>query len=87
MMAGELTAEAKAAIADAVRMVREDRFEKFARGSITKHTGSPTPTPTPMPTPTPTPTVDPPQPKPTDPPTPTPEPDKPRSAYWGVFEE
>lgn len=84
-MAGELTAEAKAAIADAVRMVREDRFEAFARGSITKHTGTPTPTPTPSPTPT----VDPPQPKPTDPPTPTPDPDKdkPRSAYWGVFEE
>lgn len=82
-MAEKLTQAAQEAIAEAVRIVREDKFERFARGSIAKHSGAPTPPPTP----TPTPTIDPPQPKPTDPPTPEPPVDKPKSAYWGVFEE
>jgi len=85
-MADELTAAAKAMIADAVRTVREDKFAQYVRGRLDKHTGTPTPPPTGAPS------VDPPKPKEGDPPTdPTgtpPSDDKPpRSAYWGVFED
>lgn len=33
-----LTQDAKDAIADAIRIVREDRFEKFARERLSQHT-------------------------------------------------
>lgn len=88
----ELTPEAKAAIADAVRIVREDKNEAWWR----KKVGSANPPanpPTDPPKPT-DPPVDPP--KPTDPPVDPPKPDDPptdppieprKSAYWGVFDE
>lgn len=86
----ELTEAAKAEIAEAIRIVREDRFEKYARTALGKHT--------------PPPTVEPPvdelikpdevkadKKTPTDPVNPPPkkeepeviEPSKKKSAYWG----
>lgn len=70
---GELTDDAKKALSDAVAIVREDRFEKFARehiGKLGNKAGGPTPPP-----PDPKdPSADP----PTDPST-----DHSRSRYWG----
>jgi len=89
-----LTPQAKAEIAEAIRIVREDKFEQYARTAIGKHTAkpepkpepeptpTPTPAPTPAPTPTPTPTPTPPPPK-NEPPTPVEPPrKKSRLSYW-----
>jgi len=80
-MAEQLTDAAKAAIADAVRIVKEDKWDRYLKDRIGKHS-------------TTTPPVDPPNPKEGDPPTPptptdppTDTPPKPKSAYWGVFED
>lgn len=88
----ELTQAAKAEIAAAIAIVREDRFEKHAREVLGKHT-PPTPTPPPTPAPDPVfdppkdPTATPPPPKPADP-APTDEPKGRRSAYWNeIFPE
>jgi len=77
---GELTPEAKAAIADAVRIVREDKWDKFLKERVTKHSGNPPvdpPTPPTPPTP-PAPPNDPP-----NPPNPPVDEPKRKSAYWG----
>jgi len=82
-MADELTQAAKDAIADAVRIVKEDKWDAFLRDRVGKHAGQPTPTPTEPPAPT----VDAPQPKTDTPPNPNTPPESGRkSAYWGVFE-
>lgn len=85
----DLTDEAKAAIADAVRIVREDKMEAFLRDRLTKHTTPPANDP---PKPQDPPANDPPKPqdgptppppKPQDPP-PVPPTDAPkRSLWWG----
>lgn len=90
-MVDELTDAAKAAIADAVRIVREDKMDKWIRDRMVKHSGTP-PTdppkppdpPTPPTPPTPTDPPVPPPPTPTDPPKP---PEKRRSGYWGELDE
>jgi hypothetical protein len=87
----DLTDEAKAEIAEAIRIVREDRFEQYVRGHVSKSsvpstTPTPTTTPTPIPTPTttptpiPTPTTTPPpaKPDPVEPPA-----QKKRGIWWG----
>jgi hypothetical protein len=83
---GELTPEAKAAIADAVRIVKEDKWDKFLKERVAKHSGTPPadpPTPKPGDPPPPVPPT--PNPPPTDPPN---DPAKRKSAYWGdIFEE
>lgn len=60
---GELTPEAKAEIAEAIRIVREDRFEKFLRERLGKPSGNDPPNPTPPPPKDPTndPPTDPPK--------------------------
>lgn len=78
----ELTDAAKAEIAAAIAIVREDRFEKHVRATLSKHTP---PTPPKPDTPPPTP------PKPDAPPPPPPKPDAPppdtppkrASLWWG----
>jgi len=80
----DLTDDAKKAIADAIRIVREDKFEAWAKTTIGKHGGNPA-----------NPGVDPPPPKndPTDPPNdpsaPPPDGDnKEHSRYWGdIFKD
>ena len=85
----KLTPDAQAALDEAIRIVREDKFEQFYRNTITKHHPKDEPT-NPKPT----------DPKPTDPkpdgptpPPPAPEPtpiDPPKKthAYWGeLFDE
>lgn len=67
-----LTDAAKAEIAEAIRIVRADRFEKHVRDTLGKHSPAPTP---PAPTP-PTPTPTPPAPTPPAPGGPTPPPVK-----------
>jgi len=74
----ELSDEAKAEIAEAVRIVREDRFESFVRGRLSGPSTDPAPKP-----------GDPPPPKPGDPvepPAGNPETKK-RGLYWGDFAE
>lgn len=69
-----LSDEADAAIAEAVRIVNEDKLTKHIR---THFSAPKAPEVDPKPT-------DPPPPKPTDPPAPTPEPTKGgRSLWWG----
>lgn len=65
---GELTDEAKALIADSIRIVREDRMDRYVRDRVAKHT-EPKEPPKPA-DPPPTPPVDPPKPPETPPPTP-----------------
>jgi hypothetical protein len=84
-MGDELTQAAKDAIADAVRIVREDKWDKFLRGKVTNLSGTP-PTDPPKPKEG-DPPVDPPKPKEGDPPNPPADDEKRKSAYWGVFEE
>lgn len=85
MTDGELTDAAKAAIADAIRIVREDKFEKYARTALGKHaTPPPTPPPTPpsndpVPRKSTNPPATPPPPKDTPPEPPAPK----RDAWWG----
>jgi hypothetical protein len=84
----ELTDAAKAEIRDAIRIVREDRFERYARERLEKWEPK-TPQPTPEPTPTPTPPT--PEPGPTPPP-PNPEPapeskPKKRGLWWADAED
>ena len=79
----DLTDAAKAEIADAIRIVREDKFEKFVRERMAKPTDPP---PTDPPTPPKTGEPVPPPPKPTDPPPtdpPTPPKTGSKSAWWG----
>lgn len=78
----DLTDAAKAEIKEAIRIVREDRFEKYVRERTAKVDP---PTPKPNDPPAPTPPVPPVPPKPSDPPTPTPTdpPEKEHSRYWG----
>lgn len=68
-----LTEDAKAALSDAIRIVREDRFEKHARGVLSGYvpkTDAPKVDP-----------IDPNNPPKTDPPN---DPPKPRArGYWG----
>ena len=85
---GELTPEAKAAIAEAIRIVREDKMDAFVRDRLTKHTSPPVdpnlppkPDPNKPPVDPNKPPVDPPVPDPNLPPGPPPEPEK--SAWWG----
>jgi hypothetical protein len=74
-----LTEDAKQELAEAIRIVREDNFEKFVRQSVGKT--PPTPTPDPLLDPN-DPTPPPPKVEPNDPPKPT------RSGYWGeLFSE
>lgn len=85
----ELTPEAQQAIDEAVRIVREDRFEAHARTVLGRHGGQPAGDP---PTP-PVPPADPPTGGPPAPPVkdPTTEPPKPTGrprGYWGdIFTE
>lgn len=81
-MPEKLTQAAQDAINEAVRIVREDKWDKFLRERVTKHSeGSPK--------------NDPPNDPPVDPPTkndppndpPSNEDTKTKSAYWGVFED
>jgi len=78
-----LTEDAKKEIAEAIRIIREDRFERFARESLSKHAPKVDPIITDDPEkdgPTPPPEKDPePEPEPTP---------KSRSRYWGdIFED
>jgi hypothetical protein len=80
----ELTPEARAAIREAVEIVRQDKQhamlrEIHARTTATPPTPTPTGDPTPPTPPAPGPTPPPPAPAPTPEPTPTPK----RSSYWG----
>jgi hypothetical protein len=77
-MAG-LTDAAKAEIAAAIKIVREDKVHSYIRRS----TAGGTPPPTPPPTPPVPPVPGGPLPPPPKPPEPTVPPVKPRSAYWG----
>lgn len=87
-MADELTDEAKAEIAAAVAIVREDRLEKFLRGHPLLNPPKPTDPPAPKLTDPPAPKLtDPPGPKPTDPPPPKPtdppsDPPKVKKGLW-----
>jgi hypothetical protein len=83
-----LTDDAKAELREAVRIVREDRFEQYARTALGKHTTAPADPPKdPLVVPDPAPTdppkdpATPPPPKPADPPPPSETVKK--SAYWG----
>lgn len=87
----DLTDAAKAEIAAAIRIVREDRFEQYARTAIEKHAPKndpPTPPNPPVP-PGPTPPIVPPGPTPPPPPPivppmpPEPPKKKSRLSYWG----
>lgn len=71
-----LTNDAKAEIAAAIAIVREDRMDKFMRDRLTKHTKSDPPT-DPKPS---DPPADPPPPKEGDPEDP---PKVRKSSYWG----
>jgi hypothetical protein len=85
-----LTDDAKAEIAEAIRIIREDRFEKFVRSRQTPADPpkdpvfDPSRDPDPTPDPPKDPPVDPPPPKdpPTDP-APSDPPKGRKSAYWG----
>lgn len=86
-----LTPEAKAEIAAAIKIVKEDKLEKFLRARLPDPANPvpPTPSPTPPPPTPPNPTPPPNPPSPTPPP-PAPDPptnDPPavtrRSVYWG----
>jgi hypothetical protein len=84
-----LTDAAKAEIAAAVKIVREDRHYALLSKVAKQTEPKPEPEPTPPPTP-PTPPADPPKPPtppvlppPPVPPTPPTPPTKRRSAYWG----
>lgn len=85
----DLTEDAKAEIRDAIRIIREDRFEAFVRGRAAKPTDPPkdpifTPPVTPPVTTPPVATPPVTTPPPVKPPTPDPPNDqKRRSAYWG----
>ena len=80
----DLTAEAKAAIADAVRIVKEDKFYAYAKTTLGKHANNPANPGVDPPTPkTGDPSTDPPAPPVTDPPAETN-----KSRYWGeLFNE
>lgn len=78
-----LTDDAKREIAEAIRIVREDRFESYARGWMEKQTPKPADPPV-------VPPADPNNPPPPVPPTPADPPADPpvdpnvrKSAYWG----
>ena len=87
-----LTEEAKAELAAAIAIVREDRFEKYARQTLGKNAPKdppkdplidPNPDPNPDPKdPAPKDPVNPPPPKDPAPKDPDPKPTR-RSAYWG----
>jgi hypothetical protein len=68
----KLTDEARAELAEAIRIVREDRFENYVRGRLTGPPTDPNPGP-----------GDPPPPKPGDPVNPGP---KKKGLYWGEEE-
>ena len=79
----DLTDDAKKAIADAIRIVREDKFEAYARSTIGKHGNNPA-----------NPGVDPPPPKTGDEPPkdtsalPADGDNKEHSHYWGdIFKD
>jgi hypothetical protein len=81
---GDLTEAAKAEIAAAIAIVREDRFEKYVRASISRPAPADPTKDDPIFDPEKDPAV-PPPPKPKDP---DPEPPKGRkSAYWGEILE
>lgn len=79
-MADELTDAAKKEIADAIRIVREDRFEAYVRERMTKETTEPPKNDPPKDGPTPPPPV--PQPE-----NPAPEAPKKRGLWWGETDE
>lgn len=86
-MSDGLTDEAKAELQAAIALIREDRFEKYARTAIKKNTpkpADPPPPPTPQPVDPPPPKNDPPTPPPpkVDPP-PTDPPPKKKRMWWG----
>lgn len=77
-----LTDAAKKEIADAIRIVREDRFERYVRERLAKNEAAPTPD---------KPVTDAPVPPPPVPADPQSEPEPPtpkkRGLYWGDAEE
>lgn len=88
-MADELTDAAKAEIAAAFQILKEDKTHAWYKRMLAEHhrkeeNPSPAPTPAPAPTPTPVPTNPPPGPPPqkTPPDTP-PTPVKKRGVWWG----
>ena len=80
-MPEELTDAAKKEIAEAIRIVREDRFEKYVRGHVAKP-ADPLPPPDPNAPPVTPPVTPPPGPDPNDPPNDPPS-DKEYSRWWG----